>query len=94
MKFATPAEETIAPQSPSWTDRLQLWGEHWRILVVAAAVVVLYLPIIKDLVDQWWGDPNYSHGFVVPLFCAYLLWERRRELAEIQSRPTSWGLGM
>lgn len=94
MKLASPAEETIGQRPSSLAGRLQVWGAHWRALVVAGAVVVLYLPVIINLIDQWWVDPNYSHGFVVPLFSAYLLWERRRELAEIQPRPTSWGLAI
>jgi exosortase len=35
---------------------------------------------MRDLVWQWWDDPNYSHGFVVPLFSAFLVWSRRDEL--------------
>jgi len=25
------------------------------------------------LVADWWDDPNYSHGFLVPVFSAYLV---------------------
>jgi exosortase len=66
--------------------------EHWRALLLGLAVVLLYFPVLRVLVQQWWDDPNYSHGFLVPVFCAYVLWERRRELSELAPRPTSAGL--
>ncbi|MGA2990584.1 MAG: exosortase/archaeosortase family protein [Candidatus Korobacteraceae bacterium] len=65
---------------------------HWRVLLIAAAVLLLYLPVLSGLVAQWLEDANYSHGFLVPLFSAYVLWERRRELASVQPRPTPLGL--
>ena len=40
----------------------------------------LYWKILQDLVLQWWDDPNYSHGFLVPLFSGYLIWSRRKKL--------------
>lgn len=36
-----------------------------------------YWPVLKDMADRWQSDPQYSHGFLVPLFSAYLLWTRR-----------------
>jgi hypothetical protein len=33
--------------------------------------------ILKLLVLQWWNDPDYAHGFFIPLFSGYLLWHQR-----------------
>ncbi len=66
--------------------------EHWRALLLGVVVLLLYFPVLRVLVRQWWDDPNYSHGFLVPVFCAYVLWERRRELSELAPKPTSAGL--
>ncbi len=66
--------------------------EHWRTLLIGAAVLLLYFPVLRGLVTQWAEDANYSHGFLVPLFSAYVLWERRRELAAVPSRPAPVGL--
>ena len=41
---------------------------------------------------QWWNDPNFSHGFFVPLFSLFVLWQDRPRLEEISSCPSSWGL--
>jgi len=44
-------------------------------VTVGAAVLTLYLPVLRDLVGVWLLVPYYSYGFVVPLFSAYLAWD-------------------
>jgi len=41
-----------------------------------------YADVVKGLCVRWWEDPNYSHGFFVPLFSLYLLWEDRRAIGK------------
>jgi exosortase len=64
-------------------------GPQMFALVVAALLALLYGAILRDLVSQWWDDPNYSHGFIVPVFAAYLIWRRRAALAAAP-RIGSW----
>jgi exosortase len=49
-------------------------------LVILALAVVLYFPVIKALVDQWWDDSNYRHGFLVPMISGFLIYRRWDEL--------------
>jgi hypothetical protein len=42
--------------------------------------------------SQWWHDPNYTHGFFVPVFSLFLVWERRAKLAALRSQPSWSGL--
>ena len=44
-------------------------------------VAFVYYPILRNLVHQWWTDPNFSQGFIVPLFSLYLLWSMRKSLS-------------
>jgi exosortase len=39
--------------------------------------------------EKWYTDPQYSHGFLVPIFAAVLLWLRRERLenAELTTAP-------
>jgi len=55
--------------------------------VLGAAMVALYLPVLRDLVAVWLDVTYYSYGFVVPLFSAYLAWETLRAQAP-QTRAT------
>ena len=44
------------------------------------------------MASQWWQDPNYTHGFFVPVFSLFLLWERRAKLAALRIKPAWSGL--
>ncbi len=44
------------------------------------------------LQSKWLIDPNWSHGFLIPLFSLYLLYSRRAELFGARRRTCLWGL--
>lgn len=52
----------------------------------------LYAPLALRLASQWWHDPNYMHGFFVPIFSGFLIWERRGKLAKLSAQPSWSGL--
>jgi exosortase len=64
----------------------------WEGLLLLALVGWLYLSILVRLVGQWWDDPNFSHGFFVPAFALYVLWQDRERLRTIPFTPSVWGL--
>jgi exosortase len=64
----------------------------WQVATVAGLLLWLYFPTLRHLVGQWWSDPDFSHGFFVPLFSAYVIWQERSRLATLSIRPSWWGL--
>ncbi len=52
----------------------------------------LYYPVISKLIADWSNDPNYSHGFIIPIISAYLIWERNESLKGIALYPSGFGL--
>jgi exosortase len=60
--------------------------------ILAALVLVLYNRILARLASQWESDPNFSHGFFVPLFSLFVIWQMRKKLAAIPSSPSWLGL--
>lgn len=66
----------------------------WQLAVLGILTLWLYWPTMTHLVGQWWHDPNFSHGFFVPLFSVFVLWQRREELARIPFRPSWFGLAI
>src|SRR6266851_300272 len=80
-KSMTPAP-TARPPRPSW----------WQAVVIGALLLWLYYPILAHLVGQWWNDPNFSHGFFVPLFSAFVIWQERSRLTTLTLKPSWWGL--
>lgn len=62
------------------------------LLVFFFALTLLYFPVLKGLVYDWWHDPNYSHGFLLPLFSSYLIWVKKEELSALPFRGSWWGI--
>jgi exosortase len=82
-QIASLSERPRAPLSrPSW----------WQGIVLAVLVGWLYFPILTRLAAQWWEDPNFSHGFFVPAFSLFVLWQDHSKLLSLPRRPSSWGL--
>lgn len=64
----------------------------WQGLIVILLVAWLYSSILFRLALQWSEDSNFSHGFLVPVFSAFVLWRDRSRLLSLPLRPCSWGL--
>jgi len=60
--------------------------------IVAIALVALYWPFFGTLVQDWNDIPDYSHGYFIPFIAAYMVYWRRRQLAEAIARPMNSGL--
>jgi len=98
----TESSATVTPESPTianaaarreslgLAELLRKFG--WQGAVLVAVLLALYAPVLVRLVRQWWTEPDYSHGFLVPLLSAYLIWQRRDKLAEVARKPSNWGL--
>jgi len=52
---------------------------------------MLYASVINSLVLQWWNDPDYSHGFFVPLVSGYILWHERQRWTKTEIKPSNFG---
>ena len=80
--------ENVASSAKSLTFWEQLKNFGWRGWLLVAVLVALYAPVLLRLVRQWYTDPDYSHGFLVPFLSAYLIWQRRDKLAK-STRPST-----
>ena len=65
---------------------------RWQAFTLVALIGLLYGSILWNLVGQWWTDPNFSHGFFVPMFSAFVVWRDRERLAQIPIRQSWLGL--
>jgi exosortase len=64
----------------------------WQAAIVFSLIGWLYSSILFHLAKQWSNDPNFSHGFFVPAFSLFVLWQDRDRLAREPRDPSSWGL--
>jgi exosortase len=69
-------------------NKLPWAGIAWFGLILVAC----YMPVLQRLIHQWNYDPDMGHGFFVPVIAAFIVWQRRSELAAIKPQPNLWGL--
>jgi exosortase len=55
-------------------------------------LLVVYSPVLVDLVSDWWNDSNYSHGFLIPLVSGFLLWKKKDRLVGSVGSSSKLGL--
>lgn len=69
---------------------------HWVVpwMIFGASFFFVYLKTIQHLVHDWSNDPNYSHGFLIPLISAYMIWMKKYELTAVGKPFGHWGLGI
>ena len=66
-------------------------------LIFVGAVLFLlvflgYGQIILEMVEQWSIDPDYSHGFIIPILSGYLIWRKKDDLGLSAIDPELRGL--
>jgi exosortase len=80
----------VAEAKPQSARRVGSWT--WYAAFLLVLIAWLYAPIVAHLVRQWWSDPNFSHGFFVPAFSAFVVWQESARLSQVRRSPSSWGL--
>ncbi|CAN5165129.1 hypothetical protein BH20ACI2_BH20ACI2_27620 [soil metagenome] len=64
-----------------------------KIAALIGAVVFSYLAVLEKLGRDWWADENYSHGLLVPIIIAVIVWREWPRLKEIAVSGTVWIAG-
>jgi exosortase len=80
------------------TRSLQFTGivlrTQWHFCLLIAVVGLLYGSVLKGLVLDWARDPDYGHGFIVPLFAGYALWHSSGRWRNLPHKSTYFGLAV
>jgi exosortase len=84
-------------QTPAITkNRWSLQNAHfaWAAALIGILVMAVYYRVLGKLVIDWAEIPDFSHGFLVPIFAAYLVWAKRKTLLDIKVAPTWSGVAV
>ncbi len=79
------------------TERNALLSEYistykYSLILLVMLTAGVYAAIIREMVRQWYDDPNYSHGFLIPLMSGYFAYQRLDDLKKIEVSPSNAGL--
>ncbi len=55
-------------------------------LLISATLAFVYATTLAKLGTDWWVDPNYSHGLLIPFIIGYILWMERDTIAQTTRR--------
>ncbi|MBY0459599.1 MAG: exosortase/archaeosortase family protein [Gemmataceae bacterium] len=75
-------------------DRPSLKPVLIGLALVSAVLGWSYWTTFLEVGERWITDPQYQHGFLVPLFSAYLLWRNRDRVSAADFAPRWWGVGI
>ncbi len=78
---------------PADTARPGAWQRHGIALGIAAAVILLlFRRDLGDLVHIWWTSTTFGHCLFIGPVVAWLVWQRRAEVAMLT--PVGWWPGL
>jgi exosortase A len=63
-----------------------------RLGVAAVLMLALFAHDWAAMFDQWWNTATYNHILLVPAILAWMVWQRRFELAKLE--PSPWWPGL
>jgi exosortase len=75
----------------------QNWPVQPVVLIASIGLIGLlmltYLPAVSYLL-MYWKQPDYGHGYFVPIFAGVLLWTRRKLILPLPERGSWWGVAV
>lgn len=85
---------TVQPLAPDPTADVLSIGKKGRIqlTIVVALVVAIYHHTFAVLWGVWMNNENYSHGVLIPVVAAFLVYSQRERLKRLPRSPSRLGL--
>lgn len=65
-----------------------------KLAVLLALWATCFLPVYSSLAWTWFNHSDNSHGVLVPLISAYLIWQKRIDLCRAPVGTSWWGGGI
>lgn len=100
MSTAYPQSGTYSNHSkPSDLESTASWSDPFQIkslilLVLMALGLVLAYRDTLEVCWRAWADPQYSHGYLIPIFTLVMLWVRREYFVRVPLSQRYMGLGL
>ncbi len=67
-------------------------SSYLKVGFLTCLIVFLYFPDITSMVSDWASKKEYSHGFLIPIISAYIIWTKRDFLRLSPMQPDARGI--
>ncbi|MBN1437062.1 MAG: exosortase/archaeosortase family protein [Sedimentisphaerales bacterium] len=64
----------------------------WTIIIIGGLYAILFREELLSLWNRWTSDASESHGFLIPAFSLYFLYQDRLRWSQLKAKPSFWGL--
>ena len=88
------AQDKETPEIAKNPWSLRKAGFAWGSVLIGALMAAIYYPVLVKLVTDWGQIPDFSHGYLVPIFAAYLVWDKRETLRNAELAPSWSGIAV
>jgi exosortase len=92
MVIMAQSTQTPAIKKNPWS--IQKAHFVWAAALIGILVLAVYCRVLVKLVTDWAEIPDFSHGFLVPIFAGYLVWIKRKDLLKSKLAPTWSGVAV
>jgi exosortase len=65
---------------------------YFQLSLILLTFLLLFHHTILKLVKDWASDPNFSHGFLIPLIAGFMIWQKRDDLSKVEIGPDNIGV--
>ncbi|MGN6270090.1 MAG: exosortase A [Sphingomonas sp.] len=87
MTIAVPSNAFVA------ADTAAAWRRHLLALAIACvAILAIFHDDVAKLTDLWWTSTTFGHCLFIGPVIAWLVWQRRSDLAQLT--PVAWWPGL
>jgi exosortase len=84
----TPAAKQSEWHCPDWRSRL------FGTFAFSVAIAILFRALLAGCMNRWMTEPQYSHGFAIPVMALGLGWFRREKFLPGTARSGLYGLAL
>ena len=65
-----------------------------KITLLFILFIIVFIPSYSPLLERFSErDSYYSHGYIIPFVCAYLIWRKKKVLKEVQAQIIVGNIG-
>lgn len=89
---SAPAAQSLVHRQTSLAPFLRHRSTVVGCAILLGVLGLLYWRIAGKLVSDWYNIGDESHGFLVPFFAAFLVWDKRHKLSRMIVQPSWAGL--